>query len=150
MNNQIVIVGAGIAGLTAGYYLKKVGYHPIVLEKSSRVGGRMISEVVDGFTIDCGAQFLMDSYPLMNSLIEENNLSSKLILTSQYMGTMGNGKIRRTDRGNVLSLLRSGLLIFPGWLRFIMRSLQIMMNTRSLPMNDFTVWKKYDNQDTEV
>ena len=36
---RIVVVGAGIAGLTAAYFLKQAGHHPIILEKSDRGGG---------------------------------------------------------------------------------------------------------------
>ncbi len=50
-NQRIVVVGAGIAGLTAAYLLKQKGHQPIVFEKSDRVGGRMITDVVNGFTI---------------------------------------------------------------------------------------------------
>lgn len=39
-NQSIVVVGAGIAGLTAAYFLKQKGHHPVVLEKSDRVGVR--------------------------------------------------------------------------------------------------------------
>lgn len=48
MNGQVVVVGAGIAGLTAGYCLKQAGYHPILVEKSNRVDGRMITDFIDG------------------------------------------------------------------------------------------------------
>jgi oxygen-dependent protoporphyrinogen oxidase len=149
-NRQIVIVGAGIAGLTAAYFLKQAGYHPLVLEKSGRVGGRMITDVVEGFTIDCGAQFLMDSYPILTSLIARNGLNSNFIQTSQYMGIVRDGKIHKTLRGDILSLLKSGALSFPGWLRFLARSLPLVVKTSSLPINDYTAWTHDDDEDTET
>ena len=150
MNRQIVIVGAGIAGLTAGYYLKQAGFNPLVLEKAGRVGGRMITDVVDGFTINCGAQFLMDSYPILTSLVARNGLGSNFVHTSQFSGTVKDGKIRKTLPGDPFSPLRSGLLSFPVWLRFLFRSLPLQSRTKSLPMNDYAAWAKDDDEDAEA
>lgn len=147
---HIVVVGAGIAGLTAAYFLKQEGYTPIVLEKSDRVGGRMVTEVVNGFTIDAGAQFLMDSYPILMDLIDRVGLSSDLIKTSQGLGTVRKGKIRRVKGSDVLSPLRAGLLSLPSCLRFGWRSYQLMPRVKSLPINDFTAWTDYDDVDAET
>jgi tryptophan 2-monooxygenase len=46
-SKRIVVVGAGIAGLSAAYFLKQGGYSPIVVDASDRVGGRMNSDVVN-------------------------------------------------------------------------------------------------------
>lgn len=148
-NQNVVIVGAGIAGLTAAHFLKQEGYAPIALEKSDRVGGRMITDVVNGFTIDAGAQFLMDAYPILTDLIDQVGLSSDFVKTSGWIGTVRNGKIRRVKASNVLSPLRSGLLSLPGWLRFGWRSHQLMPRVQSLPINDLAAWADYDDVDAE-
>ncbi len=150
MNRQTVIVGAGIAGLTAGYFLKQAGETPIIFEKAGRAGGRMLTETVDGFTIDWGAQFLMDSYPILKSLIARNDLVPNYVPTSQYIGAVRDGKIRKTLRSDLFSILRSGIIRFPGWFRFFSRSLPLIGRTISLPMNDYTAWKKFDDEDTET
>ena len=38
---KVVIVGAGVAGLVAGYELKRAGHKPVILEGQQRVGGRV-------------------------------------------------------------------------------------------------------------
>ena len=38
---KVIIVGAGISGLTAGYLLKKAGHKVVILEASNRAGGRI-------------------------------------------------------------------------------------------------------------
>lgn len=149
-DKQIVIVGAGIAGLTAAYYLNQAGYHPVVFEESNRVGGRMTSDVIEGYAIDRGAQFLMDSYPILNSLIRMNGLSSIYVHTSQLSGTVREGKIRKTLRSNPISLLQAGTLSFSSWIRFMSRSLLLMVRTNSRPMNDYTAWADFDDQDTQT
>jgi len=68
--SQVIVVGAGIAGLTAAYHLQNNGVDVVVLESSSRVGGRMVTDVVDGYVIDGGAQFLSSSHPILSMLIK--------------------------------------------------------------------------------
>lgn len=51
---QVVILGAGPAGLTAAYELTKQNTHPIVLEKTSRVGGIARTENYKGYYFDMG------------------------------------------------------------------------------------------------
>lgn len=58
---KVIVIGAGIAGLTAAYYLWKQGMDVEVLESSSRVGGRMTSDTSEGYTIDRGAHFQFTS-----------------------------------------------------------------------------------------
>ena len=53
-NGQIVVVGAGPAGLTAGYLLAKRGLDPIVLEAEDQVGGLAKTVVRDGYRFDLG------------------------------------------------------------------------------------------------
>ncbi|OLV16859.1 NAD(P)/FAD-dependent oxidoreductase [Deinococcus marmoris] len=58
-----VVVGAGLAGLTAARILSRAGQRVRVLEASGVLGGRVRSRVVDGFTLDAGYQVLFPSYP---------------------------------------------------------------------------------------
>jgi len=53
-NREIIIIGAGLTGLTLAYYLKKKGRTPLVLEKSDRPGGVIQSHAEKGFTYESG------------------------------------------------------------------------------------------------
>ncbi|WP_459209671.1 flavin monoamine oxidase family protein [Aquimarina rhabdastrellae] len=55
---QIVIVGAGISGLSAAHYLKKKGYNPIILEAQAKVGGRLKTDRSLGIAFDEGASWI--------------------------------------------------------------------------------------------
>ncbi|MEO1416850.1 MAG: NAD(P)/FAD-dependent oxidoreductase [Bacteroidota bacterium] len=55
---DIIIVGAGIAGLSAAHHLKKKGYEPIVLEAQSQIGGRTQTDRSLGVAFDKGASWI--------------------------------------------------------------------------------------------
>ncbi|RMB87135.1 NAD(P)/FAD-dependent oxidoreductase [Streptomyces shenzhenensis] len=60
---DVVVVGAGIAGLSAAHHLTSAGVTTAVLEAAPCVGGRMSTEKVDGFRLDRFGQLLSTSYP---------------------------------------------------------------------------------------
>lgn len=62
-NPKIIIVGAGMAGLSAALELEKLGYSPLLIEGSNKVGGRVRTEIYEGFILDVGFQILLSSYP---------------------------------------------------------------------------------------
>ncbi|MFJ5267082.1 NAD(P)/FAD-dependent oxidoreductase [Streptomyces sp. NPDC088358] len=60
---DVVIVGAGAAGLAAAQHLTRAGLTTVVLEAAPTVGGRMSTEKVDGFRLDRIGRLLSTSYP---------------------------------------------------------------------------------------
>ena len=60
---DVVIVGAGLAGLACAQDLTRAGVGCQVLEASDGVGGRVRTDHVDGFTLDRGFQILLTAYP---------------------------------------------------------------------------------------
>ncbi|MDY6817258.1 MAG: NAD(P)/FAD-dependent oxidoreductase [Halobacteriales archaeon] len=59
----VVIAGAGLAGLVAARRLAKAGLDVEVYDRADRVGGRVRTDHVDGFTLDRGFQVLFTAYP---------------------------------------------------------------------------------------
>ncbi|MEV7086680.1 NAD(P)/FAD-dependent oxidoreductase [Streptomyces sp. NPDC093085] len=60
---DVVIIGAGLAGLSAAHHLTGAGVTVTVLEAAPRVGGRMTTDDVDGFRLDRGGRLLTAAYP---------------------------------------------------------------------------------------
>ena len=63
MKPDVIVVGAGVSGLVAAFELKRRGFDVQVLEASDDVGGRVRTDVVDGFLLDRGFQVLLTAYP---------------------------------------------------------------------------------------
>ena len=63
MGQPVVVIGAGLAGLTAAKVLCEAGVEAIVLEGSDGVGGRARTDSVDGHLLDRGFQVLLTGYP---------------------------------------------------------------------------------------
>ncbi|MEZ5102522.1 MAG: NAD(P)/FAD-dependent oxidoreductase [Thermoleophilia bacterium] len=60
---DVVVVGAGVAGLACALRLQQEGRHVLVLERDGRPGGRVRTDRVDGFLLDRGFQVLLTAYP---------------------------------------------------------------------------------------
>ncbi|MDQ4114300.1 MAG: protoporphyrinogen oxidase [Actinomycetota bacterium] len=71
---RVIVVGAGIAGLTAARDLSLKGHRVTVLEASDRVGGKIRGESVAGQTVDVGAEAMLNRRPEGVSLAREVGL----------------------------------------------------------------------------
>ncbi len=81
MKPTITIIGAGISGLTASVYLHQKGYKVQILEASDRAGGRIKTDIIDGFRLDRGFQVLLTEYPETKALLDYKKLNLKRFLT---------------------------------------------------------------------
>jgi len=63
MVKKVIVVGAGLSGLSAAITLENEGISVTVLESSDRPGGRVTSDVIDGFVCDRGFQLINANYP---------------------------------------------------------------------------------------
>lgn len=67
---EVVIVGAGLAGLACARALGDAGVRCVVLEASDGVGGRVRTDVVDGFRLDRGFQVILTAYPELHRQLD--------------------------------------------------------------------------------
>ena len=74
MHAEVLIVGAGLAGLNAAIDLEAAGVDVRVIESSDRAGGRVASDVIDGFICDRGFQLINAQYPALQELNVLNEL----------------------------------------------------------------------------
>ena len=65
-----IIVGAGLAGLACASRLQQSNKDVLIVEQSHRVGGRVCTDVVDGFRLDNGFQVLNNAYMNAQALLD--------------------------------------------------------------------------------
>ncbi len=103
----VAVIGAGVAGLAAAYFLRGHGLRVIVLDGSPRVGGKLASTEVAGLVVDSGAEALLARRPEGTGLITELGLSGQL----EQPGTTSAGI---WTRGSIRPLPRRQFMGVPG------------------------------------
>ena len=97
---RVIIVGAGIAGLSAAIHASSFGHHVVLLEKSSRIGGRGTSQNVDGFSLHYGPHLLDKKGPFYQLCHKLSRTKISLQpLRLDKIEAVGHGLIRPT--GNI-------------------------------------------------
>jgi len=74
-NVNIHIVGAGISGLIAAKVLEENGFSPVIIESSDRAGGRVKTDIIDGYQLDRGFQVLLTDYPAAKKFLDFDALA---------------------------------------------------------------------------
>lgn len=74
---DVVIIGAGIAGLCAALQLQNEGLNIKIYDAADAVGGRVRTDQQDGFLLDRGFQVLLTAYPQANELLDYDQLGLK-------------------------------------------------------------------------
>ena len=75
-NQDVLVLGAGIAGLTAARHLAAAGLRVRVLEAANRVGGRILSRNAGNEIVELGAEFIHGKPPILWNLVEEAGLKT--------------------------------------------------------------------------
>lgn len=144
---QVIVVGAGIAGLTAAWQLKQSGIQALVLEAEQFVGGRMHSIQVEDALIDCGAQFLSNAYTIIPKLINETGLNEKFVKTKNWVGIVRNQDIALIHQRKPWHLVTNHILSIFDFLRLGFNQLRLFnLKKKSINLNDISTWTQYDNQ----
>ena len=80
MKQDVIIIGAGLAGLSAAVHLHRQGRKVLILEATDRAGGRIKTDSHDGFLLDRGFQVFLTAYPESKSLLNYTDLNLKKML----------------------------------------------------------------------
>ncbi|RLS53133.1 MAG: FAD-binding protein, partial [Planctomycetota bacterium] len=74
MGDEVVIVGAGLSGLCCGLRLQQANVPFRIVEAADGIGGRIQTDMVDGFQLDRGFQVFLTAYPEAKKLLDYNAL----------------------------------------------------------------------------
>ena len=129
-----IVVGAGISGLSCALELEKNGYQVQILEKENHPGGRVHSDIVDGYILNRGFQVLQTGYPETKRLLDYKKL--ELCNLDPEVWIMNNNKIKKLydpiqNPSNLLKAAFSNVGTFQDKLRL----LQLRQSTTSRSTN---------------
>ncbi|MDD4573593.1 MAG: FAD-dependent oxidoreductase, partial [Sphaerochaeta sp.] len=82
---EYIVVGAGLAGLTAAAYLTKAGFSVLVLEKTSSLGGLLNSFTRDGYVFDAGARAVENS-GIIRPMLKDLGIEMELLESPVSIG----------------------------------------------------------------
>ncbi|OCA84335.1 protoporphyrinogen oxidase [Bacillus sp. FJAT-27225] len=130
-NKRVIIMGGGIAGLTAAYYLQKMvrernlPLEVLLIEASHRLGGKMQTVVRDGFVIERGPDSFLARKKSMSRLAAEVGMDDKLVSNSTGQSyVLVNEKLHPMPGGSIMGIptqiapfLTTGLFSVPGKMR---------------------------------
>ncbi len=80
-----LIIGGGISGLSAAYYLAKGGAEATIVESRARLGGVILTEYVDGCTLEQGPDSFLSIKPAAVELIRELGLGDEIIGSNDHL-----------------------------------------------------------------
>ncbi len=159
--DPVLVIGAGIAGLTAAYQLQKAGHEVIVLEARDSVGGRMTTVDWEGFKVDVGAKFVTSSDKTLLKVVEEVGLTDQLVREEEGLTITiyRDGELHSANFLNLFSYFRWSGVSFKArmaMLKLIPKFLPLMgfkdvyhLERNPLPDTDVTYEEFFKNEISE-
>jgi oxygen-dependent protoporphyrinogen oxidase len=149
MSQHVVIIGGGIAGLSAAYDLARAGITHTLFEKSPRLGGVIETQTQDGCVLESGPDSFISSKPEALALIKELGLEGEVIGSNDHQRTthiVKHGRLVPLPEGimmivptKVMPIIQSNLL---GWGTKIGMGFELLRRPKKYPdrsVADFVV-----------
>lgn len=124
MDADVIVVGAGVAGLRCARVLEQAGLDVLTVDAGWTVGGRIRTSVIDGFTCDWGLQTLNPVYPAIRQWVDLEALDMRYPMPALL--------VRRTD----------GLRLFADPRR-VPRALPSMVRSRMISTSDLAALHRW-------
>lgn len=146
---KAIVVGAGLAGTSAAFTLRRAGWEVKLIESGSQVGGRANTIEKQGYLIDTGCSATTSAYTSYFALAREAGVVDRIVPASPVVGIVRDGKVFQIDTRR---MLRDGL--FGGFLSFraklgLAKLLRDVFAARSRGMLDFSDMSKAAPIDNE-
>lgn len=136
MNGRVIVIGGGIAGLTAAFRMQEHGLDVTVLEAQGAVGGRMATIARDGYLLDIGALAVSRKYAQMTRLADDAGIVDRIVDSSETIGIVHDGTVHRLRSSAPLDAARTRLISWPTKLRAARIGLDLRRLSRVLDWDD--------------
>lgn len=148
---NVVVVGAGISGLTAAFRAQSAGHHVRVLEAAPHPGGRMWTTSASGLAVDTGAHLLLASFTHTRRLAAEVGLGDRWICLAEGEGGIVHGEeIESFSPERARDVLRFGGLSLGSRARFFLTLLRAREWKSELDFFDLSVGEGADTEDCDA
>jgi oxygen-dependent protoporphyrinogen oxidase len=145
---DFIIIGAGLAGLSAHHELLKKGHSVLTIEAEDIPGGRVRTEKIGKGFSDTGAQFFTYNYPRILKLCREFELETHA--ASSLMGQKEKDKNYLVETKNPLSAMTSGLLTPLSWVKLMKHVLKLKLTPGKIHPEDPMSLFRYDDNDART
>jgi protoporphyrinogen/coproporphyrinogen III oxidase len=146
----VVVVGSGLAGLSAGHRLRERGWQVTVFESLGRVGGRVLSESLNGFVFNVGPVIVTDKYTEYMKLVRDVGLSDEVGDCAPEMAIVKGNELHILDtRTPIRSFLTTKLLPVRAKLRLMANGLRLTKPLYGMNPYDVSNRVQYDNESIE-
>jgi len=117
---MVIIAGGGLSGLTAAFYLQRAAIPFRLFEPQPRLGGVMLTETIDGFTVEAGPDSWLTAKPWAMELLRDAGLDAEVMgckEENRKVWIWRDGRLVRYPEGfqlmvptSAMAILRSPLL----------------------------------------
>lgn len=148
--SSAIVVGSGLAGLSAAHRLRECGWQVTVFESLGRVGGRVSSEPLDGFVFNVGPVIVTDKYLKYMNLVRAAGLSDQVIACAPEMAVVKGSDLHVLDTSKpIRSFLTTKLLPARAKLRLVANGFRLLKPLYGMSPYDVSNRVQYDNESIE-
>ncbi|MEP2279479.1 NAD(P)/FAD-dependent oxidoreductase [Maribacter sp.] len=137
--NKVHIIGAGISGLIAATVLEQHGFSPVIIEATDRVGGRVKTDIINGYQLDHGFQVLLTEYPAAQKYLDYESLELQHFLPGASIFKNGKQEVigdPLRDASLLFSTLSASIGTFSDKLKILKLNTRLKKKTIEQIFND--------------
>jgi oxygen-dependent protoporphyrinogen oxidase len=144
--SRVVVVGAGAAGISAGFWLRRAGVEVSILEEGLEIGGRCRTVEKNGFRFDVGAGALPSTYANVRRIIDALGLEHQIERRGAVIGTWHDGQVERIDRRRPWTFLTTRHLSAASKARLWRLGFDLARMYRSINPYDLSTAARFDTR----
>ena len=154
---MILIIGAGLSGLSCALALHRAGRDFLMLEAAPQVGGRQRTTHRDGFTLDHGFQVVLSSYRAVAEVVDLESLQPRWFESGALIHHSGKFSCLASPLENPLAAIASDALPFGDKLRLARLGIEVLLasdhdllaacgSSNDLPTRDFLLRRGFSDE----